>query len=423
MKKLKIKKLFMKEFQPIPQSEIANLAKKGELGLYLTKTAEGLTPPSHEPITISNIHLVEKKLGLNLPFQTSFGRFAELVRFFPIITFKTVDGQEITGVGEAPPLPYPWYDGESDGLTRVTLNEYLIPRIRANSQREITSILDFREMSGINGIVRNYMAKCGVEGAYWDALGKLVGRPVYRLWSNEEKYSVEAGTSVGSFNLEDALRRVKTAVETGISRVKVKIKPGFDVMLVAAIREKYPDLKLQVDANAAYDLYNPDHVSALQALDQFNLLMIEQPLANDDRYYHYQLSEQLNTPICLDESIENVRHAIEAIEMWARAGILNRLIINIKPPRVGGFWEAVKIAKVCEAVGVPTWCGGMIESAVGKTANIHFSTLTTLPGDHVSQGKPYFQEDVGETPRYHNGVIDIPQEPGWGLKKVNILKS
>ncbi len=391
-----------------------------KLGFYLRQElTEGLKPPTHEPLTISEVELVERKLKLRVPFQTSFGRFEELIRFFPIITFKTPDNREITGIGESPPLPYPWYDGESDSLTRVALSEYIIPNLKRNAQLPITSINDFLKISGINEIVRNNMAKCGIEAAYWDALGNLQGTPVSKLWGGERN-TVEVGTSVGSLNIDDALRRVEAALQMGVKRVKIKIKPGFDVVLVKAIRERYPNIPLQVDANAAYDLDNPEHIKALQALDDYNLLMIEQPLWNDDRYYHLQLSHQLNTPICLDESIENVRHAIEAIEMWAKEGILGKLIINIKPPRVGGFWEAVKIAKVCRLVGVPTWCGGMLESAVGKTANLHFSTLTDLPGDHVSQGKPYFEEDVAKPPLYHDGVIDVPQEPGWGFKGLKI---
>lgn len=396
---------------------IQELAKKNLLTKKLFKELKNLNYITHKPLYIDSIKLFKKKLQLNSPFETSFGKFDKMMKIFVVINFKNDKEEEISGIGECTPLPYPWYDGESDALAHVALEKYIIPALKTNSKKGITSVIDFINL--YEGIVRNYMAKTAVEGAYWDAIGKFLGVPVSNLWG-EQKQTVEAGTSVGGVSIEDTLNRVALAVEQGVARVKVKIKPGFDVNLIKAIRSKYPDLRLQVDANAAYRLDDSNHIKTLKKLDQFNLLMIEQPLWNNDRFYHLQLSKKLKTPICLDESIEEVRHAIEAIEMWGKAGILERLIINIKPPRVGGFWEAVKIARLCQMVGVLTWCGGMLESAVGKTANVHFSTLTDLPGDHVSQGKPYYKEDVAVYPSYHDGVINVPQEPGWGIKELKI---
>lgn len=379
---------------------------------------EQIKPPVHEPLKMSGVRVVDRKFQLVNPFTTSFGTIKELTRFYPVIKFKTQDGKEIQGIGECPPLPYPWYDGEAHDLTQIALGQYLIPLLK-QFKGEITNVKDFlRIYGGVTGVQRNFMAKVGLEGAYWDAVGKLTGQPVYKLWGGEIS-QVEAGTSVGGRNIEETLERIERAVEMGVRRVKVKIKPGFDVSLVEAIRKRYPNLLLQVDANSSYDLLNPDHIEVLKALDKFGLLMIEQPLWNDDRYYHLMLSREIETPICLDESIENARHAAEAIEMWKNAGILDRLIINIKPPRVGGFWEAVKIAKLCRRYGVRTWCGGMLESALGKTANVHFSTLTDLPGDHVSQGK-YFIEDIADSPLLEDGYITVPQEPGWGVRNLKL---
>lgn len=380
---------------------------------------EKIKPPLHEPLRIIGVGFNQRNFTLVAPFTTSFGTIIQLTRFYPRIVFRTEDGREIEGIGECPPLPYPWYDGEAHHLTKLALNEYFLPLLR-NSTISIKNINDFIGIyGGITGIQRNFMAKVGVEAAYWDAVGKLTGKPVYQLWHNQEVKTVPTGTSVGGRNIYETLERIKSAIDIGIRRIKVKIKPGFDVDLVKTIREKYPDILLQVDANSAYDLNNHDHIAALKALDDYNLLMIEQPLWNDDRYYHMLLSQILQTPICLDESIENARHAAEAIQMWQKAKILERLIINIKPPRVGGFWEAVKIARLCRQYGVKTWCGGMLETAVGKTANVHFSVLTDLPGDHVSQGK-YFVEDVAEPPNYHDGVIDVPQQSGWGIKNLSL---
>jgi O-succinylbenzoate synthase len=394
-----------------------NLAKKNLLSQWLFERINNFKILKHPPLYIDSVKIFKKKLLLNSPFQTSFGVFDSMIKYFVLINFKDKNGKIYSGIGEATPLPYPWYDGESDELTGLALKKYLIPALE-NFKKGICSILDFLNI--YKGIVRNFMAKAAVEGAYWDAVGKLLKKPVYQLWSGK-KNKIEVGTSVGGLDIKDTLERVDKAVAMKVKRVKIKIKPGFDLELVSAIRKKYPKLPLQVDANAAYLPFDSEHIKIFKKMDDFNLLMIEQPFWNDDRYYHWRFSHLIKTPICLDESIENVRHVVEAIDLWAKEGILDRLIINIKPPRVGGFWEAVKIAKVCRLVGVKTWCGGMLESAIGKRANFHFSTLTDLPGDHVSQGKPYYKKDVGNNQDldYNNGIISISSAPGWGVKSLS----
>ncbi len=389
------------------------MARHGELNRFLLSALESVKPVAHEALELQTVDVTEKVLLLTSPFETSFGRFDRMTKFFPVLSFKTLGGDTVQGVGEGTPLPYPWYDGESDATVRTVLQEYILPALRSE-KKLICSVYD---LQGVYGkIVGHNMAKTAIEGAYWDALGKLHGVPVSSLWDGTRR-EVESGTSVGLEKSPEAVvAKVDRAVEMGVKRVKVKIAPGRDIEFVAAIRNRHPDLPLQVDGNAAYDLFSPKHVSMLRALDQFNLLMIEQPGPNDDRFYHRELSRQLKTPICLDESILHARHAIEVIQMWAEANIMERLVVNIKPPRVGGFWEGVKIAKICELVGVPTWCGGMLESALGKAANVHFSSLKAvdMPGDHVSQGA-YYQKDVATPLPYKDGVIEVPQRPGWGV--------
>lgn len=378
--------------------------------------AELLSSPfmeAHEPLFIENIAVHKKQMELNSPFETSFGRFDRLTKLFPVITFRTAGGSLVTGTGECPPLPAPWYDGECDGTVAVAL-DFIITSLTAGKEG-ITDPASF--IRRYSWIVGHNMAKNGIEGAYWDAVGRLHDVPVWKLWGGTRK-SVESGVSIG---LEETpgsmMKKVSIAVEDlKVKRVKIKIKPGKDIHYVEAVRSKYPELRLQVDANAAYDLFNREHVGALKELDHYKLTMIEQPGRNNDILDHARRLAGLATPVCLDESIIDAADARKAIECWQLYSSLSRLIINIKPPRVGGFLEAIKIARLCAHHGICTWCGGMLESALGKTSNIHFSSRAevNLPGDHVSFG-PYFREDVADSPSYRDGMIEVPEKAGWGL--------
>lgn len=403
------------------RSHAQELAKSGELRKQLLKVKENLKPIEHSPMKILDARVFPIEMELEKAFETSFGRFDRMTKVFVTMTLEDQDGKKVTGIGESSPLPFPWYDGESHETVLTVINKHILPKFRDEEKplKPIMSVEGLKQLYG--GIVGNNMAKVGFEAAYWDALGKHLGIPVSQLWG-ATRTEVEVGTSIGlEATAEAMLEKVDQAVEQGVKRIKIKIKPGRDVYYVKAIREKYPLLMLQVDGNAAYDLDNPEHVTALAELDDYHLTMIEQPLNNDDRHYHLELSRKIRTPICLDESILNVRHAIEVIETWAKEGILDRLVINIKPPRVGEFWEGVQIAKICEAVGVPVWCGGMLESALGKTANVHFSALSgvNMPGDHVSQGK-YYKKDIADPLEAVNGLIAVPTEPGWGVKNLTV---
>lgn len=377
-----------------------------------------ITPPEHFLLKILNIELLEREMTLTIPFETSFGRMTTIKKIFPKIEFISKDSKKIIGIGECPTLPAPWYDGESYETVKAVLDKFIVPSL-TKEKNSFTNVNQF--IKTYSWIVGHNIAKVGVEGAYWDAVGKYLRKPVYELWGGKRK-TVETGTSVGLEKTdEEILKKIDMGVKQKVKRIKIKIKPGRDIELMEKVRKKYPNLPIQVDGNAAYNIQDSEHQKLLQQLDKFNLIMIEQPGPNDDRYFHSILSKRLKTPICLDESIMHERHAIEAIDIWGNNKILDRLIINIKPPRVGGFWEGVKIAKVCENAGVQTWCGGMLESALGKIANVHFSSLqeVTLPGDHVSQ-MPYYKQDIANPLESVNGEILVPTNPGWGIEKLEI---
>jgi o-succinylbenzoate synthase len=372
------------------------------------------------PLFLERVEVIRREMRLCRPFESSFGRIDSLVRLFPAIRFRTATGERITGIGECPPLPAPWYDGECDGTVSVALKH-----LSAALTADPTPVTDSHSFIGRYAwVVGHAMARVGVEGAYWDAVGQLARTPVWRLWGGVRS-SVEAGSSIGLEKTAEAtLGKVRLAVdEAGVSRIKIKIKPGHDLHYVEAVRRAYPALGLQVDANTAYDLFDPRHVDILRSLDDFGLLMIEQPGKHDDILDHARMLADLATPVCLDESIRHARDARQAVECWRRYSDPSKLVINVKPPRVGGFVEAIRIARLCADHGVAVWCGGMLESALGKAANVHFSARAevSLPGDHVSQGA-YFEQDVATPLPCVKGCIRPPDEPGWGLEHVLLMR-
>lgn len=382
------------------------------------------------PLFIQSVRVRTRKMELRIPFETSFGRFDSLVRLYPEITFRTEDGEVVTGVGECSPLSAPWYDDECHRSTAVALG-YLTASLTGKGVEEadgvasgteppVTGVLSFT--SRYRWIVGHPMAKAGVEGAYWDGVARLRGVPMASLWGGTRK-TVPTGTSVGLEPTEAALmEKIRVAVEEmGGCRVKLKVKPGRDVAYLEAIRNRYPDLPLQVDANGAYDLFDPAHLALLKAFDRFGLLMIEQPGRNDDILDHARQLAHLETPICMDESIRHATHARQALQLWEEYSSLSRLVVNIKPPRVGGYLEAIRIARLCADRGVSVWCGGMHESALGKTANVHFCSReeVNLPGDHVSQA-PYFVRNVGSSPEYRQGYLTVPTGTGWGIEDLDL---
>lgn len=379
---------------------------------------------------VEKIIIHKRNMKLTIPFEASFGRFDSLVRLFPEILFKSESGESVSGIGECSPLSAPWYDSECHRTTEIGL-KFIIAGLTGKNYEDangypsktiepVTDIFSF--ISRYKWIVGHNIAKTGIEGAYWDALAKFNNVPVSKIWGGVRE-KVETGTSIGLQKSPDHLIKIidHAVNRLKVKRVKIKVKPGKDISYIEMVRKSYPKLSLQVDANAAYNLFDTGHLSNLQEMDNFNLTMIEQPGRNDDIIDHARQLAGLKTPICMDESILNIDNARHAIDLWKQYSAIEKLIINIKPPRVGGYLEAIKIAKLCRENGVSVWCGGMHESALGKTANVHFSSREEInfPGDHVSQA-PYFIKDVGDHPHYEDGKITVPNRIGWGITNFNI---
>jgi O-succinylbenzoate synthase len=343
--------------------------------------------------SIASITAYRVPLQLRRPFTTSFGTYETLDR--PFVVIETSDG--LRGVGEIPTLFDPAYKAEVDTPAVLTsLREFIVPSVE-RWQRErgpIDAIPMLRESyAWVKGAV---FAKSGVEAAMWDIMAQRAGEPLWRLWGGERR-TFPVGVSIGGKTVAQVLELAEQAVALGYGRLKVKIWPGFDDEVAREVRRRFPDVLLQVDANSAYTMQN---WRRLQTLDDIDLLLIEQPLFDDDIVLHSEISRELRTPVCLDESIHSLRDTQAAATLWARNNALDRLIVNIKPPRVGGFAEAIAIARYCREQGIRTWIGGMLDSAWGKAMNLNLNGLPAidLPGDHFSPGGAYFVEDVTETP-------------------------
>jgi len=344
-------------------------------------------------VKLARITVYLATLELRVPFTTSFGTQKTLPR--PFVVIETTDG--LRGIGEIPTMAQPAYKAESDTPAAMTsLREFILPSV-ARWQEERGGIEDVAALRESYAWIKGAnFAKSGVEAALWDIIAQRDQQPLWKLWGGEAR-SFPVGVSIGGKTIEDVLKRAENAVSLGYRRLKVKIWPGFDVAVARALRERFPDILLQVDANSAYTL---DNWQALQGLDDLDLLLIEQPLYDDDIIYHSQIAPSLRTPICLDESIHSLRDVQAATSLWERNGIQSRLVINIKPPRVSGLAESIEIARYCRAHGVKTWIGGMLDSAWGKAMNLNFNGLPEidLPGDHFSPTGPYFEQDVVTTP-------------------------
>jgi len=348
---------------------------------------------------IESLTLYHLRMPLVAPFETSFGR--EVDRECIIIAIQS-DG--LTGYGECVATRDPGYNYETTGTAMHILKDFVAPLILG---KDIEDAADFQErVSGIRG---HHLAKAGVEMALWDLFGKRDGRSLRDMLGGKRD-RVSAGVSVGlQESLEVLVRTVTTYVESGYARVKIKIKPGRDVGDASAVRKKFPNLRLQVDANSAYSL---ESAQSLKPLDDLNLLLIEQPLFEDDIWDHHKLQKQFKTPICLDESILTPRHARYALEMQACG------IINIKAGRVGGLSQALEIHDLCRKQNIPVWCGGMLETGVGRASNIALASLPgfTLPGD-ISASDRYYHRDITHERFSLNAdsTIDVPRGAGLGV--------
>jgi len=331
-------------------------------------------------------------------FETSFGRTTGRR-----ILLVTAHCEGINGWAECVAGENPFYSPEWIETAWPTMIEYCVPALVGRSLAQAReSVLHMNPVRG------HRMAKAAVENALWDAEAKQKQQPLWKLLGGARR-EIACGVSIGiQDSIEQLLDQIAIEVAAGYRRIKVKVKPGWDVSVLERIRSRWPDILLSCDANSAYRL---DQVEHLRKFDQFNLLMVEQPLWNDDIYFHGRLQKQLNTKICLDESIRNARDAEAAVDLGACG------IINIKVGRVGGFTEAKSIHDVCQSRGIPVWCGGMLESGVGRMHNVALSTLPNfrLPGD-VSASKRYWKEDIidPEVEVSPEGMITVRDEPGTG---------
>jgi O-succinylbenzoate synthase len=349
---------------------------------------------------IDGIVLRELHLPLVRPFETSFGVTAERR-----ILLAEVRSEGLTGWGECTAGERPYFSGEStDTAWQVLVNE-LGPMLAAEAiEHGGDCPRIFRKVRG------NPMAKAALENAIWDLEAQREGLPLAQLLGGVREV-IPCGVSLGiQSSIAELMAIIERELDAGYQRIKLKCKPGWDVEVFESVRHRWPGITLSCDANSAYKLRDADH---LVSFDAFDLLMIEQPLWHDDFYYHSMLQKRLNTAICLDESIRNRRDALAAIEMESCK------IINIKLGRVGGFSEAIAVHNAAQERGIPVWCGGMLESGIGRSHNIALSSLEnfSLPGD-VSASARYWKEDIiePEVTVSAQGEIVLSDTPGRGYE-------
>ncbi len=338
-------------------------------------------------------------MALLTPFQTSFG--TSTVRRVMLVEVETGGAQ---GWGEVVAGEDPFYHPETVETAWHIIRDFIWPVVRGREYAAAADVWD--SLEHIRG---HNMAKAGVESALWDAEAKQMHTPLWRLLGGARE-EIPCGVSIGiQATLDDLEAAVAKELAAGYQRIKIKIKPGWDEKPVERLRQKWPLIRLMVDANSAY---RAGDLALLKLLERFHLMMIEQPLAWDDLYSHAELQRQLDTPICLDECIHSLEHARAAIEIGACR------IINIKMGRVGGHTPARRIHDLCQARSIPVWCGGMLESGIGRAQNIALSTLPNfvLPGD-VSASKRYWDTDIIE-PEVEvgpQGTIKVSAGPGIGF--------
>ncbi len=351
-------------------------------------------------LRLSRLQLREVRMPLKAPFATSFGVF--LLR--RILIVRAFDASGACGYGECTAAAEPFFNAETIETAWHVTSEFIGPLLaqrRPGGAAEVTAALA--------PIREHRMAKAGVETAIWDLEAKLQGAPLWRHLGGT-RTSIDCGVSIGLQSTPEALvETVARELASGYQRIKIKIKPGADIALVEAVRDRFPDITLSVDANSAYALERD--LPLMKALDRHRLLMIEQPLAAGDLVDHAKLQRELATPICLDESIVDATSLRHALELGSCR------IVNIKLGRVGGHAEARAIQEMARAAGVPAWCGGMLESGIGRAHNIAMATQAgfSLPGD-VSASARYFSEDIIDPPVTvsSTGTIAAPSGPGIG---------
>jgi o-succinylbenzoate synthase len=347
-----------------------------------------------ERLTLRELHM-----NLVAPFQTSV---ETTTTRRVLLAEAVVDG--VTGWGECVAGETPSYSPETTDTAWLIMREHLWPALK---EKQFTSAAKVWEL--LAWVRGHNMAKGAIEAAVWDAEAKARNIPLSQLLGGVRQ-EISSGVSIGvKASLEELVRAVQVELEAGYQRIKIKIKPGYDLEPVRRLRQEFPRMKLMVDANSAYTLADTNH---LKHLDEFYLMMIEQPLGWDDLFSHIELQNQLGTPICLDECIHTEEHAAAAIRLGACR------IINIKLGRVGGYTVARRIHDLCQRSSIPVWCGGMLESGIGRAHNIALSILPnfTLPGD-ITASRRYWAEDIiePEVTVSSQGTIRVPDGPGIGF--------
>jgi o-succinylbenzoate synthase len=352
-------------------------------------------------VVIDRLVLRHIRMPLVHFFETSFSRTYERD-----IILVEAGGNGVSGWGEVTAGENPFYNEEWTGSVWPLLVDYVAPRILHQPW------FSAAEIGPLTAHIRGHlMARGGVEAAAWDLQARLENEPLWKTIGGGARREIPCGVSIGiQDSVAQLLQKIETELAAGYQRIKLKIKPGWDVDVIRQVRARFPQAKLMADANSAYRLAD---LERLKALDEFHLMMIEQPLGHDEIIDHATLQAELETPICLDECIRSVHHAEQAIRLQAAR------IINIKLGRVGGFAEAKRIHDLCQQYRVPVWCGGMLEAGIGRAHNIALSTLPNfvLPGD-VSASKRYWKRDiiVPAVEVTERGTIAVSDAPGFGYE-------
>lgn len=353
-----------------------------------------------KPIQIKEVILHTIKMKLKTPFTTSFGTMSEK----HVCLVEVIDESGLSGWGETVTSDEPYYNEETTFTATYILREFLIPKVM---HQTIQHPADVHDMLAF--VRRHNIAKAALETAIWDVFAKKNNQSLAQLIGGKNT-AIEVGKSIGiQRSPQELVERVGEYVEEGFKKIKVKIAPGYDLDYLDAVRSRFPSIPLMADANSAYTLKDVAH---LKEMDKFDLMMIEQPLAHDDMIDHAVLQKEMTTPICLDESIHSVEDARKALSLGSCR------IINIKIGRVGGLGESIRIHDLCQENGIPVWCGGMLETGIGRAHNVAMTALSnfTIPGD-TAPSSHYWDEDIiVPEVTMEKGLIAVPTGLGIGFE-------
>lgn len=348
---------------------------------------------------INEVTIYTLKMRMKQPFETSFGTLQDK----SILVLEVKDESGIVGWGEGVAFDVPWYTEETVKTSLHMLEDFLIPMVLHRDLQHPDEVSTL-----FASIRRNNMAKSAIEGAIWDIYAQQTKQSLAKAIGGTQQ-KIDVGISIGiQSSIERLLDVIEGYLQEGYKRIKVKIKPGWDVEVIRAIRTRFGNIPLMADANSAYTL---EDLEVLKQLDAFGLMMIEQPLAHDDIVDHALLQKQLQTPICLDESITSFEDARRAI------GLGSCQVINIKIGRVGGITEAKKIHDYCAEKNIPVWCGGMLEAGIGRAHNIALTSLSNfvMPGDTAASSRYWYEDIITPEVVVEDGIIQVSQNPGLGF--------